>query len=155
MSLKACYLIYILCKVLIMQIRKLVKETLVLGFSIGPWNLFDRKTRTHKFGRVPNQWGKVLLILLLPRSSTSRCLQFTNDCGKGPSNWLPLRFRLLKFFANVSGMVPWNVLFRKSNTQIITQFSKTWRNHITQVIMRQIKNIEWTDITNQRREHST
>ena len=101
------------------MIRKLVKETLVLGFSIGPWNLFDRKTRTRTFGRVPNQWGKVSLILLLPRSCTSRCLQFTNDCGKGPSNWLPLRLRLLKllFFANVSGMVPWNVLFRKSNTK--------------------------------------
>jgi len=46
-----------------------------------------------------NNWIGVLhmsSILLLPRFKTSRLVQLDKDFGEGPSNWLPLRLRVMK-----------------------------------------------------------
>ena len=67
--------------------------------------------------------GKLSLILLFPRSRTSKLLQLTKEGGNDPSNWLPLSLRVVNRlpFANVWGMLLWKLFILRSKTEILVK----------------------------------
>lgn len=101
--------------------RRVWNSELVVGLLITPWRRFDRSVSSLNFGRVPSHEGKTSRSWLLPRLRLSSTIQFANDRGSRPSNWLWLRSIILNmlplFDAHSWGILPWKELFLMFNTE--------------------------------------